>query len=121
MANMGDLQARTCIVEFDLTQRPNDIAEILLARRPRIIGLGVYIWNAQLTAEVVQVLKRVAPEVTVILGGPEVSFETELQPICAAADYVITGEADLKFAEVCRAILNGTPPDRKIIPSELPE
>ena len=120
-ANMGDLQPRTCIVEFDLTQRANDIAEILLARRPRIIGLGVYIWNAQLSAEVVQILKRIAPEVTVILGGPEVSFETESQPICDAADFVITGEADFKFAETCRAILNGSLPDRKIIPSELPD
>jgi radical SAM superfamily enzyme YgiQ (UPF0313 family) len=120
-ANMGDLHARTCIVEFDLTQRANDIAEILLARCPRIIGLGVYIWNVALSTEVVAILKRIAPEVTVILGGPEVSFETESQPICAAADYVITGEADLKFAETCRAILNGAPPTRKTIPSELPE
>jgi radical SAM superfamily enzyme YgiQ (UPF0313 family) len=120
-ANMAELQSRTCIVEFDLTQRANDIAEILLARRPRIIGLGVYIWNAALSTEVVQILKRIAPEVTVILGGPEVSFESEAQPICAAADYVITGEADLKFAEICRAIVAGTPPDQKIIPAELPD
>jgi radical SAM superfamily enzyme YgiQ (UPF0313 family) len=121
LANMGDLLERTCITEFDLTHRANDIAEILLARRPRIIGLGIYIWNASLSAEVVQVLKRVAPEVTVILGGPEVSFESETQPICEAADFVITGEADLKFAEVCRAILSGTPPERKIIAAELPD
>src|SRR5688500_596937 len=121
MANMGDLQPRTCIVEFDLTQRANDIAEILLARRPRIIGLGVYIWNAALSTEVVHILKRIAPEVTVILGGPEVSFESESQPICDAADFIITGEADLKFAEVCRTILDGAPPARKIIPSELPD
>lgn len=121
LANMGDFQPRTVIVEFDLTQRANDIAEVLLARRPKIIGLGIYIWNACLSAEVVQILKRIAPEVTVILGGPEVSFETESQPICAAADFIITGEADFKFAEVCRSILNGTPPDHKIIPSELPD
>jgi radical SAM superfamily enzyme YgiQ (UPF0313 family) len=120
-ANLGDLQPRACMVEFDLTQRANDIAEILLARHPRIIGLGVYIWNTSLTGEVVQVLKRVAPEVTIILGGPEVSFESEAQPICATADYIITGEADLKFAEVCRAILSGNLPERKIIPSELPD
>jgi radical SAM superfamily enzyme YgiQ (UPF0313 family) len=120
-ANMGELQGRTCLVEFDLTQRANDIAEILLARRPKIIGLGVYIWNAQLSAEVVQILKRIAPEVVVILGGPEVSFETEQQAICAAGDYVITGEADLKFAEVCRQILRGESPARKIIAAELPE
>src|SRR5688500_12151987 len=119
--HLGELQGRTCLVEFDLTQRANDIAEILLARRPKIIGLGVYIWNAQLSAEVVQILKRIAPEVVVILGGPEVSFETEQQAICAAADYVITGEADLKFAEVCGHILRGERPARKIIAAELPE
>ena len=121
LANMGDLQSRTCMVEFDLTQRANDIAEILLARKPKIIGLGIYIWNAQLSSEVVQIIKRIAPEVVIILGGPEVSFETESQPICGAADFVITGEADLKFADVCRAILEGTPPQRKIIPAELPD
>jgi radical SAM superfamily enzyme YgiQ (UPF0313 family) len=120
LANLGELQERACMVEFDLQQRANDIAEVLLARKPKIIGLGVYIWNAQLSTEVVQILKRVAPEVIVVLGGPEVSYETEQQAICQAADYVITGEADLKFAEVCREILLGERPARKVIPAELP-
>jgi radical SAM superfamily enzyme YgiQ (UPF0313 family) len=120
LANLGELSGRACIVEFDLTQRATDMAEVLLARKPRIIGLGVYIWNAQLSNELVQVLKALAPEVTVIVGGPEVSFETAGQPICEAADFVITGEADLKFAEVCRRLLSGDRPAGKIIPSELP-
>ena len=55
LANLGDLRDRACIVEFDINQRVTDIAEILLARNPRMIGLGVYIWNAQLTADLVQV------------------------------------------------------------------
>src|SRR4029078_2403324 len=109
LANLGNLRERACIVEFDINQRVTDIAEILLARNPKIIGLGVYIWNAQLTADLVQVLRKIAPEVTLILGGPEVSYETEQQTICQSADYVVTGEADLKFAEVCRQILAGTP------------
>src|SRR5688572_6200682 len=120
LANLAELQERACIVEFDLQQRANDVAEVLLARKPKIIGLGIYIWNAHLSAEVVQVLKRIAPEVIVILGGPEVSYETEQQAICQAADYVVTGEADLKFAEVCRAILRGERPTQKVIPAELP-
>ncbi len=120
LANLGELRERACIVEFDLQQRANDVVEVLLARKPKIIGLGVYIWNAQLSAEVVHVLKRVAPEVVVILGGPEVSYETEQQPICQAADYIITGEADLKFAEISRKILSGDRPPQKIIPAELP-
>jgi radical SAM superfamily enzyme YgiQ (UPF0313 family) len=121
LANLGELQERACIVEFDLNHRATEIAEVLLARKPKIIGLGVYIWNAQLSLEVVQVIKKVAPEVTVILGGPEVSYEYDQQAICSAADYTITGEADLKFAEVCRALLKGEKPAGKIIGSELPQ
>src|SRR5437870_13242977 len=100
MANMGELQPRTCLVEFDINQRPLDIAEVLLARDPKIIGFGVYIWNVAPTTEVIAAIKRVRPDITIILGGPEVSYEVEAQPIVQLADHVITGEADLKFAEV---------------------
>src|SRR6185369_6929925 len=99
MANMGELRPRTCLVEFDINQRPLDIAEVLLAREPRIIGFGVYIWNVGETLEVVSAIRRVSPDITIILGGPEVSHELETQPMVAWADYVIMGEADLKFAE----------------------
>jgi hypothetical protein len=71
--------------------------------------------------ELVALLKKVRPEVVVILGGPEVSFEAESQPIVQLADYVITGEADLKFAEVCQQVLAGTRPATKNIPAELPD
>ncbi len=106
MANMGELKSRTTLLEFDINQRPLDIAEILLAQNPKIIGLGVYIWNVVETTEVLAAVKLIRPEVIVILGGPEVSFETDKQEIVQLADHVITGEADLKFAEVCQAILN---------------
>src|SRR5438128_2625979 len=81
LANLGALKSRACIVEFDINQRPTDIAEVLLAREPKIIGLGVYIWNVAETAEVVAMIKRVRPEIAVILGGPEVSYEVEDQAI----------------------------------------
>ena len=63
--------------------------------------------------EVIAAVKRVKPDVMVILGGPEVSYETETQPIVQLADHVITGEADLAFADLCRQILAGTPPASK--------
>lgn len=108
-ANLGELQPRTVIAEFDINLRPLDIAEALLAREPKIIGFGVYIWNVTETTEVITAIKRVRPEIKIILGGPEVSYETEGQQIVELADHVITGEADLKFAEVCRVLL-ATPP-----------
>jgi len=123
LANLGELQSRAGIVEFDINQRPADIAEALLARNPRIIGFGIYIWNVEPAAEVIAIIKRVRPDIVVILGGPEVSFETDQQEIVELADHVITGEADLKFAEVCQAILESTPVNRlpKIIPAALPD
>ncbi|HKW29392.1 MAG TPA: radical SAM protein [Verrucomicrobiae bacterium] len=105
LANLGVLQSRACLAEFDINQRPLDIAEILLARNPRIIGFGIYIWNVEPTAEVIATIRRVRPDIKIILGGPEVSYETENQAIVQLADHVITGEADLKFAEVCRVLL----------------
>jgi radical SAM superfamily enzyme YgiQ (UPF0313 family) len=124
MANLGALQSRACIAEFDINQRPVDIAEQLLARNPRIIGLGIYIWNIAQTTEVVAAIKRVRPDIIVVLGGPEVSYETEGQKIVELADYVITGEGDLKFAEVCGKLLapaDSCPALPKIIAAELPE
>ena len=120
-ANMGDLAPRTHIAEFDINQRPLEIVEKLLAQAPALIGLGVYVWNARQTLEVVCLLKRIAPALPIVLGGPEVSHEPEQQEICALADVVITGEADLKFAEVCRLLLTGNVPPQKIVSAELPD
>src|SRR2546427_455163 len=119
LANLGDLKACACLVEFDIGQRPVDMIEVLLAGQPKIVGFGVYIWNVSETTEVISTLKRLRPDITVIIGGPEVSYEVEQQEVARRADYVITGEADLKFAEVCRLLLAGDRPPQRIIPAEL--
>jgi radical SAM superfamily enzyme YgiQ (UPF0313 family) len=121
LANLGPLRPQACLVEFDLQQRPLDVVETILAHDPQIVGLGVYIWNVTEATQVVAALKRVRPEVMVVLGGPEVSYEMEQQEIVRLADYVITGEADLKFAGVCGELLAGKCPAAKIISAEAPD
>ncbi|MCI0505123.1 MAG: DUF4080 domain-containing protein [Gammaproteobacteria bacterium] len=106
-ANLQELQAQASIVEFTIDNRPIDIVEKLLKLQPRIIGLGVYIWNAEQTTYVVALLKKLSPQTIVVLGGPEVSFEHGQQPIIALADYVINGAADLEFYRLCADILGG--------------
>lgn len=117
-ANMGELQNETELLEFTITQRPIDIAEKLLETQAKIIGFGVYIWNVQETTQVAAILKQVAPDIKIVLGGPEVSFEHDQQPIVQQADYVICGAADLGFAKLCRQILNGPQPLMKIHPAD---
>src|SRR5213076_109189 len=80
LANLpASLRDRATLLEFDINQRTFDVLEGILARSPRIVGLGVYIWNAAQSLALVAELKRVRPDITVILGGPEVSHETEQQ------------------------------------------
>jgi radical SAM superfamily enzyme YgiQ (UPF0313 family) len=113
-ANLGPLREESEIVEFVLGQKTEEMAEQLLARAPRIVGLGVYIWNVEETTRLVAVLKTVAPQVAVVVGGPEVSHEVESQRICALADYVVTGWGDVTFAQLARAILAGPRPLAKV-------
>jgi len=120
LANLGELKSRAAIIEFDLNQRSADVVEAILVHRPRIVGMGVYIWNVALATQVVADLKRVRSEVIIVLGGPEVSFETQEQEIARLADYVITGEADTAFAGLCRQLLAGSPPLARIIAAEPP-
>jgi radical SAM superfamily enzyme YgiQ (UPF0313 family) len=120
-ANLGESRERSIILEFEASQRTTDVLEQILARSPRVVGIGVYIWNAPQSLQLVAELKRVRPDITVVLGGPEVSHETELQEICRIADYVITGEADLAFAELCGQILSNRRPLLRIIKAELPK
>jgi radical SAM superfamily enzyme YgiQ (UPF0313 family) len=121
MANLGELRGRAKILEFDISQKSTDIVEGILAENPKIVGIGVYIWNAIGAAAVVAELKRIRPDVIVVLGGPEVSYETEEQEICEIADYVITGEADLAFGELCGKVLAGEKPQGKVIAAGLPD
>jgi tRNA A37 methylthiotransferase MiaB len=114
-ANLGPLTPRTRILEFTIQDSAIDIAEHILLSSPRIVGFGVYIWNVEQTRKVIEILKSISPHLTIVLGGPEVSYETEQQSICSLADYIITGEADHAFRELCTALIQDAPPPSRII------
>lgn len=114
LANMGDLQSSTRIQEFVIGTKTTEIVEKLLSERPRIVGFGVYIWNVEETTKVVAMLKRVAPQLVIVLGGPEVSYESGEQAIVQLADYLITGWGDVTFPSLCKQIINGPQPLMKI-------
>ena len=120
LANLGDLQGEATIAEFVLGARPADIVETLLKESPRVVGFGVYIWNVEEVTRVAAMLKTVAPEVVVVVGGPEASHEVEAQRICRLADHVITGWGEVSFAKLCRGILSGHAPLQKVIAGEQP-
>ena len=117
-ANMGELQGNTELLEFSVRQRPLQIVEKLLHRQPKIIGFGVYIWNVAEISQIVAILKQVAPEVILVLGGPEVSHPPDLPEVAVLCDYILTGHAELSFPRLCSELLSGRSPAEKIIISE---
>ncbi len=106
-ANLRELRDRSVIREFTISDAPAAVVEHLVADEPQIIGFGVYIWNLRQTTQVIQLLKAIAPEIRIVIGGPEVTHESDHEPIVALADVRITGEADAVFAGVCRDLLAG--------------
>ncbi|MEE9351403.1 MAG: DUF4080 domain-containing protein [Thiotrichaceae bacterium] len=114
-ANLGELQANARLQEFTIANRPIDIAEKLLVHEPKIIGFSVYIWNITETTALVALLKQVAPQVKIVLGGPEVSHETNDQLIIKMADYVITGAGEVSFKQLCEQILAGLAPLNNVL------
>ena len=100
LANMGELRPQTELAEFTIQQSATEIADAIAARAPRILGLGVYIWNAARVAELLPLLRHKLPDMKIVLGGPEIAETT------AGADLLLFGEGDLAFAALCREILS---------------
>jgi len=114
-ANLGELQDQASLLEFTIQQRPLDIAEKLLENSPAIIGFSVYIWNVREITEILEVLNQIAPEVILVLGGPEVSHYPDKPSAVDLADYVIQGPGEISFKTLCQQILQRTRPLNKII------
>ncbi|MFC1467484.1 DUF4080 domain-containing protein [Verrucomicrobiota bacterium] len=113
--NLRDLEERSRLLEFELSSQPRRAAELILAENPRIVAMSVYIWNLELCTATVQILKKVRPELPIVLGGPEVSYNAENLPIVQLADYITCGEGETVTYELCRDILNDNPPTQKFL------
>lgn len=118
-ANMAELQESTTIVEFSINDAIQTIAEKILVHNPTIIGIGVYIWNVSQVHELLHILKKISPNTKIILGGPEVSHEP-FRVNLDGADYIIQGEGDRAFYELCRALTDNTLPENRIIKMSMP-
>ncbi len=121
LANMGALREQTTMLEFGIKDNSLELLSAILEHKPKIVGIGVYIWNVEPATRLVEELKRVAPEVTVVLGGPEVSYETDGQRIVEAADYVVCGEGDVAFPALCEQLLSGLVPVEKVVHATPPK
>ena len=71
-----------------------------------LIGFSTYIWNLKTVNELCRYAKEIKGAITV-LGGPEVSYNAIEHLKNDFVDFVISGEGERPFAELCLGINPG--------------
>ena len=57
-ANLKELQDKAEILEFVINEQVQTLAEKILLLKPKIIGIGVYIWNVEDVRDLIEVIKK---------------------------------------------------------------
>lgn len=94
--------------EYTIKEDIEKVADELLATECDIIGISVSIWNVAKSKELAAILKERKPEIKIILGGPEVSYEPDFFLNNWDIDYVISGEGEFVLGQLLEAIENNT-------------
>lgn len=86
------------IREFTINQKLDEIIAGIASEQGDVIAFSVYIWNMELIKKIIPRLKRECPGCTILLGGPEVSYNPEswLESY-PDIDYIVAGQGEAGF------------------------
>ncbi|MGM0507550.1 MAG: DUF4080 domain-containing protein [Fusobacteriota bacterium] len=88
------------IREWTINQKREDIIKGIFNENPDILGFSVYIWNSEYIFQITREIKKILPKIKIILGGPEVSYDSkEILENNSEIDYIIKGEGEKTFLE----------------------
>jgi anaerobic magnesium-protoporphyrin IX monomethyl ester cyclase len=67
-------------------------------RKPDVVGFSCYIWNIEETIPILQALRKVSPHTKIVLGGPEVSYDSKMwMERIPEVDFIVRGEGEKTF------------------------
>jgi radical SAM superfamily enzyme YgiQ (UPF0313 family) len=89
------------VAEYTINDSLENILGSIYLKKPQIICFSCYIWNISCVLKLVRDIKKVSPQCTIILGGPEVSFDTgKLMKEHSSIDFIISGEGEKTFRDL---------------------
>ncbi|MBX7226169.1 MAG: B12-binding domain-containing radical SAM protein [Chitinophagales bacterium] len=86
--------------EFTIKENKDDIAAY--CKDFDIVCFSCYIWNITPTLEVAKKIKNIHPNIKILLGGPEVSYDWQGVIELPQVDYIIVGEGEIPFSAFIR-------------------
>ncbi|KAA0546651.1 DUF4080 domain-containing protein [Bacillus sp. BGMRC 2118] len=96
------------MVEYTIKDPAMNIVTDLFRSNPDVIGFSCYIWNIEETIKVISMLKKIKPELKIILGGPEVSYDVSYWlDRLKDVDYIVIGEGEETFKQLLDHMKSG--------------
>lgn len=94
-----DLDFQGDIKEFSINDRVENILEGIIEEKPDVVAFSCYIWNMEFVNRLAELIKLVEPNIEILYGGPEVSYEGKEFLENHEGEYVIVGEGEKTFRE----------------------
>lgn len=94
-----DLDFQGDIKEFSINDRVENILEGIIEEKPDVVAFSCYIWNMEFVNRLAELIKLVKPNIEILYGGPEVSYEGKEFLENHEGEYVIVGEGEKTFRE----------------------
>jgi len=102
----ADKPYKISLKEFTINDRLEFITAEIYRENANIVAFSTYIWNVGETLAAARRLKQVMEEVTIILGGPEVTFDSiKLMEDYPFIDYIVRGEGEITFRELMKYLV----------------
>jgi anaerobic magnesium-protoporphyrin IX monomethyl ester cyclase len=93
--------------EYTIKESVSVVADNILEGGYDVVGISVSIWNVKQSRELAKILKEQNPDIIIITGGPEVSYEPQFFINNWDVDYVISGEGEFVLGQLLDALQKG--------------
>jgi anaerobic magnesium-protoporphyrin IX monomethyl ester cyclase len=93
--------------EYTIKESVSVVADNILEGGYDVVGISVSIWNVKQSRELAKILKEQNPDIIIITGGPEVSYEPQFFINNWDVDYVVSGEGEFVLGQLLDALQKG--------------
>lgn len=87
------------ILETSINNNENEIIKEIYKEKPDVLGISCYIWNMSFVKMLIPTLKKILPHTKIVLGGPEVSYQSEELLNLLDIDFIMEGEGEETWEE----------------------
>jgi len=93
------------IAEYTIKDPALNVVSDLFQKKPDVLGFSCYIWNIEETIPIIRMMKKIMPGLRIVLGGPEVSYDTAYwMERLPEVDFIVMGEGEETFHHLLKEL-----------------